>query len=469
VKRGIVWFRNDLRVTDNEALHQAATECDEVIPVYVFDRNYLNSERYDSKKFGARRVKFILDSLEDLKTSLEGLGSSLMVEIGKPEGVLSRIAEEYGATSLFAQKEVTQEEVAVEEGVKRALQNSVDVRFFHGHSLYHPDDIPFETENIPDIFSNFRKKCDKEAEVRSIFPIPERLNFPDGLPAANIPLLEELGFDPKPISEKAAINYKGGEREARKRLENYLWKTENLSTYKYTRNGLLGLDYSSKFSGWLAHGCISPRMIYSEVKRYEKSIKKNSSTYWMVFELIWRDYFRFVAMKFGDELFYPGGIRNEEVNWKIDRQKLEAWKRGETGIPFVDANMNELNETGFMSNRGRQIVASYLVKDLKQDWRRGAAYFEQELIDYDVTSNWGNWAYVAGVGNDPRENRYFNILTQASRYDGKGEYIKHWLPELSEISKEFIHKPWELSDSEKSKFDLHGSPFGKPIYVNEKW
>ena len=469
MKRGIVWFRNDLRVTDNEALHQAATECDEVIPVYVFDRNYLNSERYDSKKFGARRVKFILDSLEDLKTSLEGLGSSLMVEIGKPEGVLSRIAEEYGATSLFAQKEVTQEEVAVEEGVKRALQNSVDVRFFHGHSLYHPDDIPFETENIPDIFSNFRKKCDKEAEVRSIFPIPERLNFPDGLPAANIPLLEELGFDPKPISEKAAINYKGGEREARKRLENYLWKTENLSTYKYTRNGLLGLDYSSKFSGWLAHGCISPRMIYSEVKRYEKSIKKNSSTYWMVFELIWRDYFRFVAMKFGDELFYPGGIRNEEVNWKIDRQKLEAWKRGETGIPFVDANMNELNETGFMSNRGRQIVASYLVKDLKQDWRRGAAYFEQELIDYDVTSNWGNWAYVAGVGNDPRENRYFNILTQASRYDGKGEYIKHWLPELSEISKEFIHKPWELSDSEKSKFDLHGSPFGKPIYVNEKW
>lgn len=469
MKRGIVWFRNDLRVTDNEALHQAATECDEVIPVYVFDRNYLNSERYDSKKFGARRVKFILDSLEDLKTSLEGLGSSLMVEIGKPEGVLSRIAEEYGATSLFAQKEVTQEEVAVEEGVKRALQNSVDVRFFHGHSLYHPDDIPFETENIPDIFSNFRKKCDKEAEVRSIFPIPERLNFPDGLPAANIPLLEELGFDPKPISEKAAINYKGGEREARKRLENYLWKTENLSTYKYTRNGLLGLDYSSKFSGWLAHGCISPRMIYSEVKRYEKSIKKNSSTYWMVFELIWRDYFRFVAMKFGDELFYPGGIRNEEVNWKIDRQKLEAWKRGETGIPFVDANMNELNETGFMSNRGRQIVASYLVKDLKQDWRRGAAYFEQELIDYDVTSNWGNWAYVAGVGNDPRENRYFNILTQASRYDGKGEYIKHWLPELSEISKEFIHRPWELSDSEKSKFDLHGSPFGKPIYVNQKW
>jgi deoxyribodipyrimidine photo-lyase len=295
------------------------------------------------------------------------------------------------------------------------------------------------------------------------------LKQPEDLPAGNIPRLEDLGFEPKPISDQAAISFTGGEREARKRLENYFWETENLSNYKYTRNGLLGIDYSSKFSGWLAYGCISPRVIYSEVKRYEKSIKKNSSTYWMVFELIWRDYFRCVAMKFGNQLFYPGGIRNDEVNWKSDQKKLDAWKKGETGIPFVDANMRELNETGFMSNRGRQIVASYLVKDLKQDWRFGAAYFEQELIDYDVTSNWGNWAYVAGVGNDPRENRYFNILTQAGRYDGEGEYVKHWLPELSNLPTEFIHKPWELSDSEKSKFGLHGSPFGKPIYVNERW
>ncbi|MCZ4407780.1 DASH family cryptochrome [Cryomorphaceae bacterium 1068] len=469
MKRGIVWFRNDLRVTDNEALYGAAQECDEVIPVYVFDPSYLHSERYGSGKFGARRVKFVLKSLEDLKRSLNALGGSLIVEIGKPDQVLSRIAEEHGVTALFAQKEVTQEEVEVEQAIKRSLKESVVVKFFYGHSLYNPDDIPFETENIPDIFSNFRKKCEKESEVRSIFPIPEKLKVPKALHSADIPELIDLGFEPKPISEKAAVAYKGGEREARKRLENYLWETHNISTYKSTRNGLLGLDYSSKFSGWLAHGCISPRMIYSEVKRYEKSVKKNSSTYWMVFELIWRDYFRYVAMKFGNELFYPGGIRNEEMDWKIDIEKLEAWKKGETGIPFVDANMKELNETGFMSNRGRQIVASYLVKDLKQDWRCGAAYFEQELIDYDVTSNWGNWAYVAGVGNDPRENRYFNILTQANRYDGKGEYIKHWLPELSDLPLDFIHKPWELSDSEKSKYGLHGSAFGKPIYVNTKW
>lgn len=469
VKRGIVWFRNDLRVTDNEALLRAAQECDEVIPVYIFDSAYLQSERYGSRKFGSRRIQFILESLEDLKNSLEGMGSSLMVEMGKPHEVLSRIAAQYEVIALFAQKEVTQEEVLVEDSIKHSLGKTVDIKFFHGHSLYHPDDIPFETEEIPDIFSNFRKKCEKEAEVRAILPIPEKIKFPEELTAGNIPNLNDLGFDSEPISEKAAIAYKGGEREARKRLESYLWETENLSTYKNTRNGLLGIDYSSKFSGWLAHGCISPRMIYSEVKRYEKSIKKNSSTYWMVFELVWRDYFRYVAMKFGNDLFYPGGIRDEEVDWKIDSTKLEAWKKGETGIPFVDANMKELNETGFMSNRGRQIVASYLIKDLKQDWRYGAAYFEQELIDYDVTSNWGNWAYVAGVGNDPREDRYFNMLIQANRYDGKGDYIKHWLPEISELPIEFSHKPWELSDADKSRYGLHGTAFAKPIFVNKKW
>ncbi|HKL40144.1 MAG TPA: deoxyribodipyrimidine photo-lyase, partial [Cryomorphaceae bacterium] len=172
VKRGIVWFRNDLRVTDNEALYRASEECDEVIPVYVFDPSYLQTELYGSKKFGSRRVKFILESLRDLKNSLEGLGGSLHVEVGKPDQVLSRIVKDYGAAMLFAQKEVTQEEILIEEDVSRALEESVEICYVHGHSLYHPDDIPFEIEDIPDIFSNFRKKCEKQAEVRSTFAIP---------------------------------------------------------------------------------------------------------------------------------------------------------------------------------------------------------------------------------------------------------------------------------------------------------
>jgi deoxyribodipyrimidine photo-lyase len=191
---------------------------------------------------------------------------------------------------------------------------------------------------------------------------------------------------------------------------------------------LIGEDYSSKFSAWLALGCISPRFIYQELKKYEIEFGTNDSTYWLVFELLWRDYFRFMMKKYQSKFFQSAGIKNNntrKVNY--DSQKLQDWIEGTTGINFVDANMIELKLTGFMSNRGRQNVASYLCNDLKLDWRLGAAYFEQQLIDYDVCSNWGNWAYLAAVGNDPRDNRYFNIEKQSQIYDKNKEYRNLWL------------------------------------------
>jgi len=255
-----------------------------------------------------------------------------------------------------------------------------------------------------------------------------------------------------------------------KRLHHYFFESEQLSKYKYTRNGLIGPDYSSKFSPWLANGSISPRQIYYQVKKYEDEVKSNVSTYWLVFELIWRDFFTYVLLKYGNKLFYKGSINGESP--EIDDPngiKLEAWKRAQTGIPFIDANMKELNETGFMSNRGRQNVASYLIKDLKVDWRKGAAYFEEKLIDYDVASNWGNWSYVAGIGNDPREGRYFNIMTQADRYDKKGDYVKLWLTELSAVESENIHTPWLLTPSRLEELQLQSTRFAEPVCVPERW
>jgi len=466
MKRGVVWFRNDLRITDNEALTRAVRECEEILPVYIFDTTYLKAKEFGSSKFGTRRVQFILESLNDLKYSLGQLGGTLRVEVGNPSKIIGQIAETFAATDIYVQKEVMSEELKQEKLI--STSTDCEVHFFHGHNLYHPQDIPFDYRGIPDVFSAFRKKCEKLASVRPILNIPKALKSPQGF-GTDIPSLKELGFQERAISHRAAIRFKGGEREARKRLDHYFWSTENLSVYKQTRNGLLGVDYSSKFSAWLSTGCISPRVIYAQVKRYEKLIKKNSSTYWLVFELIWRDYFWYVGMKYGDTLFHSGGIRVEKPPTNPNQEIIDAWKAGETGVPFIDANMKELNETGFMSNRGRQNVASYLVKDLQQDWRYGAAYFEQELIDYDVTSNWGNWAYVAGVGNDPRENRYFNVLTQANRYDEKGGYVKNWLPELTELPKEWVQRPWQLSDSEKRHYGIDQSIYAKPIYVNEHW
>ena len=245
---------------------------------------------------------------------------------------------------------------------------------------------------------------------------------------APVPGLADLGYQAPERDERAVWQFKGGETEGLKRMHHYFWEADALRNYKETRNGLLGADYSSKFSPWIALGCLSPREVYWEVKKYESERIANDSTYWLVFELLWRDYFRFMFKKYGNKFFHKTGFKGQQLPEAPNQEELfERWKNGQTGVPFIDANMHELNATGFMSNRGRQNVASYLVKDLKVNWTWGAAYFEEKLIDYCPASNWGNWAYVAGVGNDPREDRYFNIAKQAQTYDPKGAYVAYWL------------------------------------------
>jgi len=189
---------------------------------------------------------------------------------------------------------------------------------------------------------------------------------------------------------------------------------------------LIGEAYSSKLSAWLANGSISPKMIYYAVKKYENEVQSNQSTYWLIFELIWRDFFKYVSLKHGNKIFQLEGILGINLVWNKDPQRLNDWVQGQTKEAFVNANMKEIAATGFMSNRGRQNVNSFWAKELKQDWRIGASYFESLLIDYDVHSNWGNWMYNSGVGNDPRD-RKFNIQSQADRYDPDNDYQNLWL------------------------------------------
>lgn len=266
------------------------------------------------------------------------------------------------------------------------------------------------------------------------------------------------------MPNKSAI-YKmfGGETAAFDRMLNYFFKTNALNIYKETRNGLVGTEYSSKFSLWLALGCISPRVLYYKVKEFESQRRPNESTKHFIYELLWRDFFKFHALKFGKKIFYLNGLWSSSkassnsaagYTWKKDMALFEKWCKGETGYPFVDANMKELNETGWMSNRGRQNVASFLTKDLEIDWRFGAEYFEATLIDYDVTSNWCNWQYVAGVGVDPRKDRYFNTTKQAYDYDSQGDFARLWLPQLTKVPREFVYCPWRLSVVEQKRFEF---------------
>lgn len=428
----IFWFRNDLRLHDNEALLKA-TKAGNIIPVYVFDERQFNKTSLGFKRTGAFRAKFLLESVEDLRNNLRKIGSDLIIRVGKPEEILAKMADEWQAAAVYASKEVTQEETTVEAKLsKRIKPLNIEIELIWIATLYHARDLPFQINFIPDVFTEFRKKVERSAKIRAIFDAPIVLpKIEKSIKLGEIPTLKDLGFDEElKHDSRAVLDFKGGESNALSRLNDYIWQKDLLKTYKETRNQLIGGDYSSKFSAWLSVGCISPRKIYEEVKKYESEVLSNDSTYWLVFELIWRDYFHFIALKFGTRIFKTSGIKNDLLQeWKRDKPNFEKWVNGETGVPFIDANMKELQLTGFMSNRGRQNVASFLTKALGIDWTWGASYFESQLIDYDVCSNWGNWNYIAGVGNDPREDRNFNIARQADMYDKNGDYVKLWLSE----------------------------------------
>ena len=352
-----------------------------------------------------------------MDNNLRELGSGLVILKGKPEVEIPKIVSQYKANKVVAKREVAFEERQTESKVQEALfKVKCEFQTFSTSTLYHAEDLPFSIKDIPDVFTNFRKKTEKDAVIRPSFESPSSIKSPI-IDPIKLPTLEELGLTFTKIDSRTTIVFEGGESKAIERLNHYFFESKCISNYKETRNGLIGTDYSSKFSAWLALGCISPRFIYRELQKYETEFGANDSTYWLVFELLWRDYFRFMMKKHQSNFFKQSGIKNNKLKLFSDNvQKLQNWIEGKTGIDFVDANMIELKLTGFMSNRGRQNVASYLCNDLKLDWRLGAAYFEEQLIDYDVCSNWGNWAYLAAVGNDPRDNRYFNIEKQASDY-----------------------------------------------------
>jgi deoxyribodipyrimidine photo-lyase len=465
----LVWFRKDLRIHDNEILTESLRKGNKIIPVYCFDPRHFELTSFKTSKTGAIRAKFLLESVSDLRKSFQDAGGDLIIRFGKPEEVLPELVSKYSVNEVYHHREVASEETGVSALVEDALWKlKINLKHFIGHTLYHKEDLPFPINNIPDVFSNFRKKIERDSSVRSCYEAPGAMNFPDQIESSVIPRLSDLGFEEPIISdERSVMKFRGGESEALKRLQDYFWTSNSVKTYKQTRNGLIGADYSSKFSAWIALGCLSPRVIYWEIKKYEQIHGPSDSTYSLFLELLWRDYFRYMFKKYGNKFFQKAGFKGtapEEGENQIPY--FELWKKGETGIPFVDANMRELNATGFMSNRGRQNVASFLVKDLKVNWMLGAAYFEEKLIDYCPANNWGNWAYIAGVGNDPRQYRYFNVLKQALDYDPQGEYVKLWFPELAAIGSSNIHQPWKIAENERAACQLKGFSEA-PIYAPE--
>jgi deoxyribodipyrimidine photo-lyase len=414
MKRGLVWFTEDLRVDDNETLLKAIEENEEVLPIYFLPNTRL--EQLDIPRIGNTRMTFIKESLNNLRTQLQQIGGDLLVIEGPPEDHITGLCKLYNIRKVYTKKQVGSEEKTAQQSVKQQLLGlGIDFETYSTSTLFHPDDLPFSVRDIPMLFTKFRKLAEKESVVREPFDAPRQITIP---PIESTALLSET------ISR--AVWLHGGEIEAQKRMRHFIWEGQAIRTYKETRDQLAGLDFSSKFSAWLSQGCISPRRIYSEIKCFEREVVANESTYWVIFELLWRDFFRFSFKKYPNAYFQLHGLGQQAMYTHFDEKKFEAWTQGKTSEALINAGMNELRETGFVSNRMRQILASYWVFGMQQDWRYGAAWFEYCLVDYDVASNWGNWAYIAGVGNDNRGGREFNVEKQALLYDKDGSYRNKW-------------------------------------------
>jgi len=426
----IYWFRQDLRLHDQALLSQLCESADTLLPVYCLNPDLFRRLSLGFAKTGPWRTRFLLESLKALQTQLRQLGSDLYVYLGHPQQIIPALARQIQADAVYGLGAFLPEEKAEADALQRTLaEGGLPFLLHPSEGLLPLENLPFDLKDLPKNFTAFRKLIEPDLQVPPPLPPPQHLpQLPELSPdCPALPSMQDLFQDPPQDDPRAVLRFGGGERAALARLDDYIWQRGLIRTYKETRNGLLGEAYSSKFSPWLANGALSARQIYRQVRKYENQCGANDSTYWLIFELLWREYFRLVALQAGKQIFLSGGLRGKVPPAKVDQTLFAAWCRGQTGQSFIDANLRELALSGWMSNRGRQNVASYLIHDLNLPWTWGAAWFEHCLIDYDPCSNWGNWMYLAGVGNDPRPMRRFNPEGQAQRYDPEGQFQAHWL------------------------------------------
>jgi deoxyribodipyrimidine photo-lyase len=416
----IYWFRNDLRLEDNPAFMLACKSVDFLLPIYVHEEKLERKTQWGFPRVGEHRKTFLRESLQDLRVQLRLLGSDVFELAGDYKEVFSELRIELGVSQIYCEKIEAPEEL---EQVTALRDIGFEVKSLWQSSMLDPKSLPFQLEQMPDVFTQFRQQIEKQ-KLRFANPV-DAINLIPPLPNEGRSYGLQAAKDTSPSNSP----FIGGEGGAQAHINQY-FKRRLVDTYKQTRNQLIGIDYSSKFSPWLALGSCSARSIANELTKYENKYGGNDGSYWLWFELLWRDYFRFLHFKYGRRLYQSTGLGEKKSN-QFDEVKFNQWISGTTGESFVNAGMRELQKTGFLSNRMRQIVASYWIYDMKGDWRAGAAWFESQLIDYDVYSNQGNWLYIAGKGTDPRGGRPFNVAKQAKDHDPNGVYQRMWLNEFT--------------------------------------
>ena len=414
-----MWFTRDLRLDDQPALRLAG-EADMLLCVFVVDPRWFRQTRWQSCPMGRHRWRFLWQSLHALDLALRAYGQRLHVAWGEPASTITSLAQRHGIDHVFVSRQPGTEEESERETVRQNLAGRAALHTLETLSALQQADLPFRLDALPSTFSQFRKAV----ESAGVAARPPQAS-PASLPPA--PGLAEDGRDSVPATDPAApALFKGGEQPALERLAYYLFASDRVASYKQTRNALDETDASSRLSPWLANGSLSVRRTARELARYEAERQRNESTYWLWFELLWREYFHWYGIRYRNRLFTGPGVTGAGLRSTFYPHRFRAWTEGNTEWPLVNACMNQLRETGWISNRARQIVASCFVNELELDWRYGAAWFQEQLVDYDVGSNWGNWQYLGGVGADPRGKRHFNLARQQEQFDPDGEFIARW-------------------------------------------
>ena len=454
----IVWFRNDLRVSDNPALHEAGQTGAPVLFLYI------DETETDHPRGGASSW-WLYHSLTSLERSLENIGAKLLLFRGDAKVILPQIVEQTGASRIFWNRRYAPHHILRDRSLKEKLENSaIEVRSYNGSLLREPWEVKTKSDGYYRVFTPYWKALQNMGPARrNVLAAPSKVTAYS--PSIECEFLPDWKLTPeKPNWAKAfPDHWSPGEGNAQHLLHEFI--EDKIEAYAEGRD-YPARSLTSRLSPHLAFGEISPLQIWSTVKQLEVSgTIPTQQTEKFLCEIAWREFSNNIL--YHNPKMTTAPLRQEFQNypWSEDLSALDDWQKGMTGYPIVDAGMRELWQTGWMHNRVRMIAASFLVKDMHIDWRYGADWFWDTLVDADLANNSQGWQWVAGCGADAAPFfRIFNPVTQSQKFDADGEYIRRFLPELAEIPTKFIHAPWTANAEILSKAGVElGKTYPAPI------
>lgn len=452
----IVWFRQDLRVEDNPALMAAFKKGEPIVPVYIW-----SPDEEGKWSLGGASKWWLHHSLESLAAELEEIGLHLVIRSGASEKVLGDLIKETKANALYWNRRYEPDAIARDAHIKSDFKDAgIDVQSFNANLLYEPWTIANKQNKPYQVFTPFWKNCLEQPAPVQPSGIPKKNNGLriSGENVKSLELLPKIHWDTGMKAE-----WKPGAPQAKKMMKEFL--KEDVLVYSEERNrpDRRGVSHLSPY---LHFGEISPRMIWHSA--LEQHPFKGVEPY--LRQLGWREFAHHLLYHFPATPTHP--LRQEFANfqWKKSETQLKAWHKGMTGYPIVDAGMRELWTTGWMHNRVRMVVGSFLVKDLRMDWLEGARWFWDTLVDADLANNTLGWQWVGGCGADAAPYfRIFNPITQGEKFDPEGSYVRKWVPELAALPNKWLHKPWEATEGELRMAGVTlGITYPKPIVDHNK-